>query len=445
MTNRGTSVALLRVGLILLALAGCVISAVLVRLSVPSEAPTRIFGAEVCAPSNAVDCDYVISSRWSAVGPIPAATLGVAYFAVIAAWSAAVGLPNYRGRRWHALPLVVVAVGFCTSLFFMYVMVFRLPMWCTWCVAAHVVNAAILLLMLLAWPRRQKTGEQTIEAQTPYPSGTRVLAVVASSVVLLLLIVVAGVAYKAQVVAWQCQSRYLAVTNDIDYVEWRYRQAPWHELPTRSDDLALGPADAPFTIVAFSDFECSKCQAFFLSTPNLLDRFPEKLRAVFKQYPMASACNPYVPGGFHHFSCEAALAAAAAQAVGSPQQSIDYHKALYANMARLDERPYRALAASIGIEQAVFTRALEDGIGRDRLDEDIALGHKLGVEGTPTIFLNGRQLPTWKIVTAGVDGKMDVDKTIALWERLLGETARRSQNDEALGSRNGEGGTASRS
>jgi len=447
---------LLRLLLILSAIVGCVICLVLVRLSVPSDTPTMIFGSAVCAPSQGVDCDYVLSSRWSRIGPIPVAALGMAYFAVIAAWFTAVGLPNYHGRRWHLLPLGLVTIGILASIGFMFVMGFQLPVWCTWCIAAHVVNGLVFVFIALAWPRRLRINVQATESpshccgtgakagghhgrdaratedcepgsktERAYPSNARVLAVAAACLAIVLLVLLAGYAHNARTLAWRYQRHYIAATNNIDYIEWRYGQAPVRDIPIRADDPSLGPGAAPFTVVAFSDFECSKCQAFFLSATALVERFPGKLRCVFKHYPVAAACNPHVPGSFHYFSCEAALAVEAARAVGTPRQSLDYHRALYAHMSQLDERPYEATAVQVGMDPTRFSAALRDGTGRDRLEEDITLAHELGVEATPTLFLNGRQLPTWKIVSTDKAHTLDVDKTVALWERLLGERAKR--------------------
>ncbi len=414
----------LRLALIVLASVGCLICAVLVQLSVPRDAPTTVFGATVCAPTNKVNCDYVLGSRWAKVGPVPSAAFGMAYFAAVAAWFVVVGTPNRRARHWHLVPLVAVTVGFLASAFFMYLMAFRLPVWCTWCVAVHLVNALVFVLVILAWPTRRADHPDAADVQTAYPSAARAVGVVAFCFVTFLLMIVGSVAYRSQVVALRCKHEYLAVTNNVDYLEWRHRQAPPHDIPIRPDAIAIGDADAPFVVVAFGDFECNKCQAFALSAGGLVDRFGGRLRCVFEQYPVARACNPHAPADFHHFSCEAALAAEAVRTVGTAKQAIDYQMALNRGLhdetIRLDARPYQALAERIGIDPASFATTLQDGAGRDRLADDIALAHSIGVGSTPALFLNGRRLLTWKIVTAG--GALDQAQTTALWERLLMES-----------------------
>jgi protein-disulfide isomerase len=155
------------------------------------------------------------------------------------------------------------------------------------------------------------------------------------------------------------------------------------------------------------------------------------VRIVFRHYPLSSACNSKVGTEFHYFSCEAAQAAEAARQVGTPEQVLNYYRLLYANAARLDERPYEKLAAGAGLDAARFAAALRNDAGRDRLREDIALGERLAIDGTPALFLDGRRLRNWRITSGDTEVKVDQEKTLALWERLLGERAIRTASSAA--------------
>ncbi len=412
-----------RAALVAMALVGAVISGVLMDLGSPGGTPGRAFGAEVCAPSGNIDCDYVLGSRWGRIGPVPTAVVGLAYFMGLVLWYALIGVPNYAGRRWHRLPLIVVTVGFCGSLFFMYLMAFSLPVWCTWCVAAHAVNAGLFALTWQARPRSPRTGPAPtvpMPAEPPYPSTGRAAAVLAGEVGLAAMLLVGGFAVVAHQSAWRCADTVRKLTNNVDFLEWRWRQAPPQDIPVRPDDLTLGPDDAPHTIVVFSDFECAKCRDFFHSVGNLMARFPGRVRCVFKHYPLCTACNPFLEGTFHYFSCDAALAAEAARGLGTARQAHAYCGLLHDFAPRLADRPYAALAAKVQLDVVRFNEALAGAAGRERIDEDILLGHSLGVRETPAIFLNGRRMYDWKV--AGRDGKgLDAEQTLVLWERLLGE------------------------
>lgn len=417
---------LLRTLLILSALAGCFICAVLIRLAAPGDDAPSLFGATICAPTNKVDCGYVLHSQWSHFGPIPSSVLGLGYFALVGVWFAVVGMPNYAGRRWHWLPTLVVTCGAAGSLFFIYILAFTLPVICTWCIASHVANLFCVVLVWLAWPK----ADRSLLSEPAYPTFARVGIMVAMSVCVLAAAVLGISAYNGQVYAAGLEKRYLAVVNDPEYLHWQYTKAPQHEIAVRSDDLTLGPADAPFTLVVFSDFECAKCAQFHHYANSIVERFPGRVRCVFRHYPVSRACNPHIETAFHFFSCEAAKAAEAARMVGSPEQTHRYFSALYANMARLDQRPYEQIAVSVGLDAKRFAEAMNDPAIERRLADDIELAHTLGVEGTPSLFLNGKLLPNWQILAVPEGGasfmsgaKPDIDAaaTLRLWQLLLEE------------------------
>ncbi len=411
----------LRWVLLALALAGCFICVVLIRLGTPTGAPATIFGAEVCAPTASINCDYVLNSKWAKVGPVPTSLLGLAYFALLALWFAAVGLPNFAGRRWHLLPLLGVVAGMCGSAGFLYVLVFQLPVWCTWCIAAHVVNSCVLVFTVLAWPRRRNAAEQA-PAEAAYPSGSRVAAVSGFAVAVLWIIGATLTAYNARVLFSQLRTQYFRAVNNAEYVVWRYRQSPQRDVPVRDDDPSIGSAEASFTLVVFGDFQCPKCRVFRHLAEQLIERFPDRLRCVFKHYPQASECNPYIAQGGHHFACVAAQTAEAARLAGTLEQSTLYAKRLHDFMGRLDQRPYEALAEAVGIDAERFAAAMRDPVCRQRVQEDVEIGRALGIEVTPALFLNGRPLSNWvllKLKAESGESTMDFDATMQLWDALL--------------------------
>ena len=407
---------------IVLALAGCVICLVLIRLATPVGPPPTILGAPVCAATDTVNCDFVLNSRWAKIGPIPTSVLGLAYFGLITLWYVVVGRPNYRGRAWHLVPLAIIALGCCGSLGFLYVLAFQLPVWCTWCVAAHVVNLWLLILTVLAWPRRPDLPEEILLQEPRQPSAGRVAVALGFAVLLLLCIGSMITAYHSQLLARQLQKQYLKAVNNADYVVWRYRQETRREVPVRADDPAIGPADAPFTLVVFGDFQCPNCQAFRALAGQLQEEFSDRLRLVFKHFPLSTECNRHLQQSLHYFACAAARAEEAARAVGTPEQVNAYALKLYANACRFDRNPYELLASAVGIDRQRFAEALKSGAGRERIEEDIDLGRELAVESTPALFLNGRPLAQWQILKTDMrpgEAPRDVDATMALWDRLL--------------------------
>ena len=407
----------LRAALVVLAALGSIISGILLNLATPSSGA---LGAKFCTPTDHVNCDYVLSSRWARIGPLPTAALGFAYFAAMALWFLAVGIPNRRGRMWHLVPSILTAVGLCGSCWFVFVMATRLPVWCTWCVAAHLVNALLFALTLLAWPGISATEPPD---QPPYPATARAVSVLGGSAAFLLFLLLVGFAYRSQRIARAFQLEYLDATNNIEYIAWRHAQSPLCEIPVRDDDAGDGKPDAPFTLVVFSDFECENCWNFHRSAAAMVSQFPNTLRLVYRNYPVSARCNPYVGTGLHYFACDAAFAAEAARVTGSTKQWHRYQQLLYENSKRFDEDPYEELARQVGLDKAAFAAAMQSEQVQQRVRDDIDVAHRIGVKGTPAVFLNGRALANWRITTTDPKPKMDMEKTWELWERLLGEKA----------------------
>ncbi len=419
---------MLRVFLGLVALAGAVVSLVLAQMSLPSVSGEASLSSVLCAPGEKVNCDYVLGSRWARVGPISAAQLGLVYFVCVGIWYAVVGLPNARGRRWHLVPLGAVSLGMMASIGFVVVMAVELPVWCTWCLAAHGINAVLFLATL--WAARG-VGPSSSESAPAYPTPTRALATLGGCASAFFVLTLAGMAIYHQMNSRRFQLELLGAVNNVDYIVWRHQTAPIHEIPVGADDLILGDASAPHTLVIFSDFECSACAQLHQNAKAIVSRFPS-VRCVFKHYPVCRECNEHVTQTVHHFACEAARAAEAYRLVEtSTERALAYHARLYDARDRFGARPYLELSGLTGDSASAFESAVKGKIVEKRVQDDIALAHQLGVVGTPTLFLNGRRLERWSIVTMDVKPQTDGAATLRLWEALVGDSSQANENDRA--------------
>lgn len=396
-----------------LAIAGCLICLVLLRMTIGG--PGDAFSAAVCSPGAKVNCDYVLSSPFAKIGPLPAAAVGLAYFTTLGAWILFVGVPSASASRWRWVPLSLALIGVVLSVWYVYVMAVRLPVWCTWCLAAHVVNGLLFVAVL----RANSPAPGADGSVPPHPTPGRAIGVLAGCAALFALIAMGVLAFQAQLVARQLHAALLEATNNADYIVWRWQSEPAHEIPVREDDLRLGADDAPHTLVVFTDFECEKCGWFGPYAQRLLQAFPKSLRIVYKQFPVSPECNPGIKAAFHVFACDAALAALAAVRAGSPAQAAEFHDLLYKSARLLGSRPYSAIARKVGIDSGRFETALDDPATRERLARDVELGSRLGVTGTPAMFLDGRRLATWHIRTDEMRPRIDVARTDALWSALM--------------------------
>ncbi len=169
-------------------------------------------------------------------------------------------------------------------------------------------------------------------------------------------------------------------------------------LPVGKRDHVLGPEDAPVTLVEYGDYECRYCRQVVPIVRDLQERFGERLRYVFRHFPL-SAPHPH-----------AQLAAEAAQAAGAQGKFWEMHYILFEHQGTLERTDLEGFAEEIGLDMEQFRRDLDDHIHADRVQEDFRSAVLSGATGTPVFFLNGMRY----------DGPWDLDSLAAEIQKPLG-------------------------
>lgn len=152
--------------------------------------------------------------------------------------------------------------------------------------------------------------------------------------------------------------------------------APIGKSPTR------GPAEALVTLVEFSDFECQYCKRVEPTLETLLARYPKTLRLVWKDYPLPQHKGAQLLANF----------AADAYRRGSTSGFWAVHDGIFAHAEALDDSALGALAGKAGLDGALLLISAHAGVHDAAIREDMKLGQRLNVTGTPTFFANGRRI-----------------------------------------------------
>jgi len=141
---------------------------------------------------------------------------------------------------------------------------------------------------------------------------------------------------------------------------------------------SLGPDDAKIVIVEFSDFQCPYCRRFHEDTyKKLLDAYPGQIRFVYRNLPLPPTMHPD------------AMSAAVASLCANDQNAYwDYHEKLFSSDT-LGEKTYIQYATDLGLNVEEFTACLSSGKHDDFIAQDMAFSSDLGVQSTPTFFVNG--------------------------------------------------------
>jgi protein-disulfide isomerase len=141
-----------------------------------------------------------------------------------------------------------------------------------------------------------------------------------------------------------------------------------------------GAANAPVTVVEFSDFECPFCKQTRPTLKQLLERYPGKLRLVYRDFPLDSI-HP-----------QARRAAEAARCAHDQEKFWEYHDVLFTESPRLALEDLRRYAGQLGLDVTKFDSCLSAGVHKAAVQRDLDEGNRLGITGTPAFFINGRTL-----------------------------------------------------
>lgn len=184
-----------------------------------------------------------------------------------------------------------------------------------------------------------------------------------------------------------------------------WRRSTVATLGLSPDDPSVGPADARFTLVSYTDFFCPHCGNFWPKLVALAGRTPD-LRIVAKNWPIDKACNPIVQGDRHSFAC---LAAAAAECANDQAAFLPMADLLYTLPEHVTPTEVGWYATQVGIDPYTFTACLHDPRTAERVRADVQSGIDANIEGTPSIFLGGLE-PGW----------VQVSPEIVVIEQVLG-------------------------
>lgn len=207
---------------------------------------------------------------------------------------------------------------------------------------------------------------------------------------IIILVLAAAVGAGRWYMKWSAQNS-TAAPNPLPVPESTASSA----VPGAEPAHARGSDKAPVTIEEFGDFECPPCGALYPILKKLESDYPSQLRVVFREFPLTP---PHV---------HAVAAARAAEAAGLQGKFFEMHDLLYENQGTwkdaFDVRPiFEDYAKRIGLDLARFKEDQTNENVERRIFRDGARGHSLGVKGTPTVFLNNREIPFEQVTADGL-------------------------------------------
>ena len=148
----------------------------------------------------------------------------------------------------------------------------------------------------------------------------------------------------------------------------------------RSDESFRGPKDAPLTLVEYSDFECPFCARGFNTVMELIKKYGDNIRFVYKHLPLSFHKQAMASSQYYE-----------ALRLQNPEFAFQFHDELYKNQSKIKsgEKFFQSVAKKIGANMAKLQEDVKSKAVQERIDADLKEAAKFGMQGTPGFILNG--------------------------------------------------------
>jgi protein-disulfide isomerase/uncharacterized membrane protein len=356
-------------------------------------------GTDFCSAIFGMSCDDALQSPLAVQLGLPLAGWGLVYYGTLVSllllgWSLG---ETFRFEATIAALLLALAAAVGSIALFI-AMVTDLSPFCPLCAVVHAIN------LLLLFPLKRLTGRpmgqliRAVVGAARYVLGGKTDDPVAARwklVGFLTAGLVAVVIYQWVFVEVALHARSAEAPFDPEQTIALFESGLQQEIPITDSDPQLGPADAPVRMVFFSDFQCPGCTQFAQMIPGLAKQFENTLQIVFKHYPLDSTCNSIVRKKLHPGACEAARAAEAARKQG---KFWAFHDALFMPRSK-GKITLKSTAEHLGLNLDRFEAHRRGDTALAKIQADIDMGIRLGVDGTPSVFINGRRVYDTRLQT----------------------------------------------
>jgi len=354
----------------------------------------------ICTINDTVNCDAVIASPYSAMMGIPWSTLGLIFYTFLLVVSLGFFAKD-QDRQRESLVLISTfgAVGLIIDIPLAFILLTRIKVFCIFCFGSYFINFLIFVLGRYATDAKVR-GLSNIGVAEVFGKGLfkkiPILGVVTALIV--------GTA-----LSFYWKKTYVA-KPEVKTAELKDRLKDLvSRLPDKSDtnfflgdSAQKGSMDAKIVFVEFSDFECPHCRLASGLIHEAAQKFHDQIRIVFKNYPLDRSCNEKITRDMHQKACLFARAGFCSRLQPPKDLFWDMHDIFFDQGPMLDEAGVIAAAEKLGLDKKRFATCLKSSQSLAAVKRDLKLGDQLGVDSTPTVFMNGRLIPNYRLLQMDV-------------------------------------------
>ncbi len=171
---------------------------------------------------------------------------------------------------------------------------------------------------------------------------------------------------------------------------WKWVSTPTPQVAgeaaeAKENDWVKGDEQAKVTLVEYGDFQCPACATYYFLTKKLVEEVPQGFKIVYRHYPLTTLHK------------NAFTAARASEAAGAQGKFWEMHDLLYEKQSDWSEEEnpkdkFVAYAKELGLDEAKFNEDFEKNEYKDKIEAHMAEATSLGVNATPTFYLNGTKI-----------------------------------------------------
>lgn len=332
-----------------------------------------------CNMGSNMNCDVVAASPFSELFfGLPLSSFAAGWFLALIG-IALIGRNVFWSREAARAAVVFTGFGLLLSAGYLVVMATVLHTYCLVCLIVDAINLALFGLALSLKP----------EGFSQHPLDRSKWKTFS---------VITGISLIISILGLRLLNPLEANDKIIDELASTMLQEPIVNVRSGAEFPSIGPATAPITIVEFSDFQCPHCKMGALIMHSVMQRFPGKIRLVLRSFPLDPACNSKMQNGGHLFSCEAARVAKCAHEQG---RFAEVYETIFENQNSIKSGSAFAWAVALGLNAEKLRSCSESDPVKMMIQQDLTEAENLGVQSTPTYFLNGHKIqgasaaPVW--------------------------------------------------
>lgn len=321
-------------------------------------------------------CDEVALSKYSEVAGIPLGVYGLGYFA---AMLLLLGMGAFGGKaaKEHLQAYaVMVGIGVLVSIVLAGISVAMLGNYCVTCIGVYTLTIAQAILLFVG----KKDIPTDFTAKNVFSGGTTAAIAVAA--------VAFGYSFlkpgKPSVGEAANSKPVPAVSDKVEEIP--LSKSAYSGL---GEDYRKGGDNATVVIHEFADFQCPACQRVSTVMDELHKEYGDKILIVFRNYPLDNSCNSSIRSKMHEHACNAAVMARCAGQYG---KFWEYHNLAFGKQSEMNAVNVKLWGTQLGLTDDQIAACMESKDLLEKVKDDIALGNKLDVDSTPTVFINGRKV-----------------------------------------------------